>query len=111
MGKIADATFTGASGRNYSFGVYSTDTTFKDIGSVYIFSKRIVDQNGRGTHDFLYVGETEELGTRVANHEKWPCVQRNGVNAICIHVDESSRSRLNKETDLRNSNSTPCNDQ
>lgn len=111
MGKIADATFGGASGKKYGFEVFSTDTSFNDVGAVYIFSKRTTDQQGRGTHDFLYIGETGELGTRISDHEKWSCVLGNEVNAICVHCDDGDKSRLTKETDLRSAHNTPCNDQ
>ena len=111
MGKLANATFPGASGKNYDFEVYSTDTNFNNVGAVYIFSKRTVNQAGKGTHDLLYIGETEKLGNRIANHEKWRFVRGYGVNAICVHVDTAENSRLAKETDLCRANNTPCNKQ
>ncbi len=111
MGKISDATFTGKSGTQYNFEVYTTDTTFNAVGAVYIFSKRAVGLNGIGTHTPLYIGQTESLAVRIPNHEKWPCVNRNGCNCICVHVDGNEDSRLNKETDLRAAYGTPCNDQ
>lgn len=58
MGKITDARFKGKTG-TYDFGVYTTDTVFIDVGAVYIFSKRVVGSDGRGTHTFL----TKELAT------------------------------------------------
>ena len=75
MSKIADATFHGNTG-TYNFGVYTTDTVFIDVGAVYIFSKRVVGADGKGTHTFLYIGETHSLEDRIPYHEKWPCVQR-----------------------------------
>ncbi len=110
MSKIADATFVGESGAKYSFVVYSVDAAFNDIGAVYIFSKRTVS-NGKRTHRLLYIGQTEELGGRISSHEKWGCAERNGANAICVHVQSDRGTRLNIETDLRNANDTPCNDQ
>lgn len=111
MGKIADATFSGASGKKYSFGVYALDATFTNIGAVYVFTKRSVDSDGQGTHTLLYIGEAGELGDRLANHEKRPCVELNDGNCTCVHADENDDSRLDKETDLRHANDTPCNDQ
>lgn len=110
MTKIADATFEGKSGTKYGFSVYTLDTSFKNIGGVYIFSHRSVS-NGKGTHAFKYIGETGDLGERIANHEKWPCVKRNGANAICTHAEANAKKRLDIETDLRNGGQTPCNDQ
>lgn len=110
MSKIADATFEGSNG-SYCFGVYPVDTSFKAVGAVYIFTQRTEDAAGKGTHSFLYIGQTDSLADRLPRHEKWPCARRNGVNCICVHVDNDEGSRLYKETDLRAANNTPCNDQ
>lgn len=109
MAKIAEATFS-AHGSKYTFNVHGADTSFKDVGAVYIFTQRTV-KNGKGTHSFLYIGETGELGTRIANHEKWACVNANGCNCICVHRVDDEGARLIIEAALRNSNPTPCNDQ
>ena len=109
MAKIADATFRGATG-SYSFEVYPADTEFNDVGAVYVFTKREVNAEGKGQHTYLYIGQTHSLSERIPNHEKWPCATRNGVNCICVHLDADEDSRITKETDLRNGNSTPCND-
>jgi hypothetical protein len=110
MSKIADATFNGKTA-SYRFEVYTADTTFNAVGAVYIFTKRTVRPDGKGSHNLLYVGQTDSLKDRIPNHEKWPCAERNGVNCICVHRDDSESSRLDKETDLRAANSTLCNDQ
>ena len=110
MAKIADATFSGKTG-SYSFNVYSIDTTFKPIAAVYIFTKRTVDSSGKGSHQFIYIGQTDSLSDRIPNHEKWPCIRRNGANCICVHQDDNERPRVSKEADLLAANKTPCNDQ
>jgi hypothetical protein len=110
MAKVANATFKGKMG-SYSFEVYSSDTSFNAVGAVYIFTKRTVDVEGKGSHAILYIGQTDSLKSRIQNHEKWPCVKRNGVNCICVHRDDNEDSRLAKETDLLEANATPCNDQ
>ena len=108
MPKIADATFKGRTG-SYSFEVYSIETTFNAVGAVYIFTKRTVDPSGKGTHTFIYIGQTDSLADRIPSHEKWPCIKRNGSNCICVHRDDSEKSRLEKEADLIAGNETPCN--
>ena len=108
MGKIADATFAGASGTEYSFTAYTTDTAFENIGAVYIFTKRTV-ANDQGSHKFLYVGESGELSDRIANHNEWPCVNRNDCNAICVHAEDDGGERLKIEKDLLDGNDPPCN--
>ena len=110
MPKIADATFAGKTGK-YQFEVYPLDTNFNTVGAVYIFTQRTVDTSGKGSHSFIYIGQTDSLGDRIPNHEKWPCLRRNSANCICVHRDDGEQSRLKKETDLRAANSTSCNDQ
>lgn len=110
MGKISDATFEGKFG-TYAFEVFSTDTIFNSVGAVYIFSKRDEDPDGRATHTFLYIGQTDSLKERIPNHEKWYCVNSYGVNCICVHRDNNVNSRLRKEVDLRAVNKTACNAQ
>lgn len=109
--KIADATFAGKSGAKYTFEVYPLDTEFNSVGAVYVFSRRTIGSDGRGTHSLLYIGQTESLGERIPNHEKWPCVLGEGANCICVRIDQRETSRLVTETDLRGANWTPCNDQ
>lgn len=110
VAKIADATFKGKTG-TYQFEVYSNDTGFNAVGAVYIFTKRSVDSAGKGSHALLYIGQTDSLSNRIPNHEKWPCVRKNGGNCICVHRDDDEASRLRKEADLLAANDTPCNDQ
>ena len=109
MSRIGSVKFNGASGREYFFGVYSIDTDFNNVRAVYAFSKRIV-KDEVGFHEVLYIGETEELGTRIKNHEKWPCVNNNGANCICVHPEEEKESRIDKESDLKFNYYAPCND-
>ncbi|MCY4011366.1 MAG: hypothetical protein OXG82_01480 [Gammaproteobacteria bacterium] len=109
MTKLADATFS-AGGSEYSFTAYSADTSFNDVSAVYIFTKRTV-KDGKGSHSFLYIGETGELGTRISSHEKWGCVNSHGCNCICVHRIDGDRARSDIETAFRNAHNTPCNDQ
>ena len=92
-------TFVGASKKRYSFTAYTTDTSFNDVGAVYIFTRRVWEDNTY-KYVFLYVGETEELGTRIRNHEKWDCVNRHNCNSICVHREENSSERLKKERQI-----------
>lgn len=106
-----DLTFEGKSGNRYTFTAYSKDTVFNDVAAVYIFTKRTRNSEGRYKYTLLYVGETESLKDRIPSHEKWSCVNRYGVNSICIHRDDSKSSRLTKESDLIDNYNPPCNDQ
>lgn len=84
MAKIADATFKGKTG-SYNFQVYPIDTTFNPVAAVYIFTKRTVDSSGKGTHAFIYIGQTDSLADRIPKHEKWPCQGELGSGLAIIH--------------------------
>ena len=109
MTRIADASFA-ASGNMYAFTAYSLDTRFNDVSAVYIFTKRTVNE-GKGSHTFLYVGETGELGKRISNHEKRYCVIQHGCNCICVHLVSGKNNRKAIEAAFLDENVTPCNDQ
>ena len=113
MTRIEGVTFYGASGTKYNFTAYTADTTFNDVGAVYIFTKRYRGTDGSYKYTPLYIGQTNSLSDRIPSHEEWPCVRRHGVNSICIHADDSRSSRLAKERDLinRGSSPPPCNEQ
>ncbi len=108
MTKIADASFS-AGGKMYAFSAYSADTRFNDVSAVYIFTKRIVVE-GKGSHSFLYIGETGELGKRIARHEKWECVNEEGCNCICVHLVSGEKNRRAIEAAFLQENAPPCND-
>jgi len=110
MAKIANATFEGQSGVHYYFETFSLDHEFDNIGAIYIFSKRTYE-NRKGSHKFLYVGQTDQLANRIISHEKWPCLTAHDVNCICVLQDGNKHSRENIEKDLIRSDDPPCNRQ
>ena len=111
MSKVTTITFTGESGRKYTFDTYEKSTKFNDVSAVYIFTKRYVTASGGYSQIALYVGETRELGTRIGSHEQWPCVERNGCTHISIMQVSGSQQRLDIETDLIHSLNPVCNRQ
>jgi len=108
MGKIATATFS-AGGKDYSFNAYTTDTDFNEVSAVYIFTERTV-KDGKGSHRYLYIGETEALGSRIANHEKWECVDDKGCNCVCVHQVKEKAAREALEKIFLKEKNPPCND-
>ena len=110
MGKIAEAEFQGASGTTYRFEVYTLDTSLSNSGAVYAFSRRTVNERDKGKHKLVYIGQAKELKDQIAYHEKWPCLERYGVNCICVHPERDEHARLRKEGDLLRAVETPCNE-
>lgn len=105
MAKVEDVSFLGASRAVYKFRVYTLDRTFRDIGAVYLFSCT----NAKGQHQPLYIGQTDKLGNRIQNHNKWPRLRQNGVECICVRVDDDERSRISTTADLTAYYNPPCN--
>ncbi len=77
MPKITTLIFKTKSRGEFRFDVYDKSTNFKDLVALYAFMKY---EAGRWYP--LYIGQTTNLGNRIANHNKWPEVNRNG----CTHV-------------------------
>jgi predicted GIY-YIG superfamily endonuclease len=98
----------GISGKKYSYHIYPFGTALKAEAGNYIYAKL----NAQNQWEPLYIGETDNLDSRVATHEKRERVGDNGVTHIHAHLTPGDRSiRLNEETDIRNNFKTPCNDQ
>ncbi|WP_165177537.1 hypothetical protein [Desulfovibrio sp. ZJ369] len=105
------AIFYGESGDGYQFNIYKSDTNFRNISAVYIFCKATIDNDLNLMLAPLYIGETDELGDRIAKHEKLECVIFEGCTHICIKAVSGRKTRLEVEKDLRHNYPTPCNDQ
>jgi len=109
MEKIATLALTGALGIKYAFDVYPYGTEFKAIGAVYYISKRTEKVDGTGSHDKIYIGETEDLSERFDNHHKEPCFKMHNANCISIYEEFNKEKRLIIEKDLIDARNPPCN--
>lgn len=97
--------FAGVSGKYYPFKYFSLTDAFPDTAAVYIFTK-----SGHGSYDSLYISETATLRSTIANHEKWTCVSRLFVNALCVYFEEDAAIREQITRDLIEIQCPPCND-
>lgn len=105
MSNIPTVTFTGISGKDYTFEVYPKDVTFKEVSCVYIFTC----ENPPYTLNPLYVGQTGELKTRMSQHHKWDEVNKLDCTHICVLMTDEP-NRLLIEKDLIQGLNCPCND-
>lgn len=103
-------TFTGGSGTEYRFTAYSLDTTFSDVGAVYIITNRSQGSNGGYSHNRIYIGETGDLSERFDSHHKASCFENHNANCICVFREDNNQRRLEIESDLLDNYSPPCND-
>lgn len=102
--------FIGEIGIKYNFTIYPKDTSFYNVSAVYIFTNRHLDGNTY-IHTPLYIGESGQLGSRIAKHEKWPCVTKHGCTHICIMQINGEDARIRVETDLIHNYDPVCNKQ
>jgi hypothetical protein len=91
---------TGQSGTIYAFQVYPLGTPFKEVGGVYVISRRTAKADGGGNHDIYYVGQTSTLAERFNDHHKAEHWERREANCISVFVEENERVRLAIEADL-----------
>ena len=108
--KIEDFAFYGASGDQYIFQVYPIRTEFKDVGGVYIFTRREINPRGNVTHNLLYIGQTNSLPDRLTRlHDKWEGILRNRGNCVCVYSELYYPNRNTIENDLIHKYQPPLN--
>lgn len=80
----------------YEFsGPYSIDGDFNKVAGIYIITS---DSNAQHKID---IGETENLGERIPNHERRNCWTRHNGVYLWFHFENDETSRLKKEKELR----------
>ncbi len=102
--------WTGASGQQYQFQLDPIGTDYKERPGVYIFCKAA----SNGNFDACYIGETENLRSRLSGgllaHHRVDSIRAAGATHICtLHVPGPLALREGIETDLRRAIRTPCN--
>jgi hypothetical protein len=68
--------WTGHSGQQYQYSIYSIETSFKNEGGNYVYAKEVSPD--RWTP--LYIGQASSLGARLSNHEKESEARRYGAS-------------------------------
>lgn len=100
-----EVSWKGQSGKSYTYEIHPLEASFKNEPGNYIFARLA----GRLWHA-VYIGETGDLGKRLANHNEEECVQRHGATHIHAHLSSSNKAeRLAEEKDLTDAHNPPCN--
>ena len=95
-------TLTNISGYQFEQGYPLATTTFKNVAAVYIIYTNQL---------WLDVGETDQLGTRISEHERRACWQRNAGSVpiyVAVHQESNQQTRLAIESDLRSQLNPTC---
>jgi len=98
----------GESGNEYKYWIASKDSNFKDEPGNYIFAK----QTKPNTWVAVYIGQTDSLKDRLANHDEDSCIKKNGATHIHTHTSSNNEKvRKSEEEDLIKKWKPACNEQ
>lgn len=98
----------GISGKEYTYYIYPIDSFNPKVeGGNYIFGK----ETKPGSHQPVYVGQTNDLKERLGDPEKEACAKRNGATHIHAHLNGNKQSRLDEEEDIVKKWKHVCNEQ
>jgi hypothetical protein len=100
MTSLGKTTCRGRSGKTYHFRVYPLGAKLRKAGGVYVITTRSPNMEGGYRHVPLYVGQAEDFSKPVRRHRKADAFKQHGANCICVQVDASPDSRVEKRDDL-----------
>jgi hypothetical protein len=91
---------------NYNFdGPFTSENGLKQQSGVYV----VLGNNGSGNWNVVDVGESNDVKTRVSNHDRADCWKRQGYSnlaAAAYYTNEANRMAIEKE--LRAQFNPPC---
>jgi len=103
--------FTGKSGQQYPFMVWSLDTQFNPMGGVYFVTERRVIKGAhlRPRHNPIFIGQTDNLASTFNEASLPDRFMEFGANCLCVHLHDDAAQRADIEKDLLGAYSTDCN--
>ncbi len=110
MASLGTLSVSGQSGSTYDFKIYPLGTTFDPVAAVYLITKRTPVSGDGGAHIYIYIGETNDLSTRLNEHHKADCFENHNANCICIHKEDREQKRLRIKNDIYRRCQPHCND-
>lgn len=98
----------GLSSRECKYCIFTIGSSLNKEPGNYIFAK----QTSPGYWAPCYIGQTQNLNERLADHGKETCAKRNGATHIHAHLTPGGEAvRKAEEADLIQKWRPPCNDQ
>jgi hypothetical protein len=108
MSNTPTCNWPGKSGETYTYEIYPIKgTTFADKPGNYVFCM----ESSPGRWIAQYVGQSQNLNGRLANHEKLASAIARGATHIHAHLNPVESARLAEEKDLIQHLNPPCNEQ
>lgn len=107
MSHTPKCSWPGKSGKTYVHHVYPIGTKFLNEPGNSVFCK----ETSPGQWTPQYIGQTDNLGERLADHEKEACAIARGATHIHAHLNPIRIDRLAEEKDLIQNFNPSCNEQ
>ena len=108
MNKSALIYWKDKAGTSHRFWIYPRGTKFNEpCPGIYIYARET------SPHKWvpIYIGQTENVNLRLANHEQRECVDQNSATHIHVSIITDEKSRLATEKDLIEQWKPVCNTQ
>jgi hypothetical protein len=109
MPPIDTVTLAGKSGRTYQLRIYAWKHPFRQLAAVYAVMERIIESRSTPAYSTIYVGETENIRTVFASHDKRECFEMYYANTIGVLPEPDAARRAAIAGDLRAALDPPCN--
>ena len=100
MSSIGLTALRGASGRAYPFHACHLNANLKNVGAVYALTKRTRRDDGKDSHNIIYIGRTSKLDETITEYKKGLWLEQSQVNCICIHLEKDEEQRKEKIADM-----------
>jgi hypothetical protein len=109
MPPLDTVTLAGKSGRSYQFRIYAWKHAFKRLAAVYVVMERIIESRSTPAYSTIYVGDTDNVRTVFAGHDKRECFEMYYANTIGVLPEPDGARRAEIADDLRAALDPPCN--
>lgn len=96
MAKVDTVNLTDATNCTYEYGLFTPDTSWADVGTVYGFLKK----NPSGNYTILYIGKAVSMKDRHGDHERWKEAIKKGATHIMARVVKEESARQAEEKAL-----------
>lgn len=91
----------GISGAAYHFKVYVLNSGLSSIEAVFAISSRICQLDGRERHNFLYVGQTDDLAESLSRFQKLSWIEQHNANCLFVLAEDDEGKRKEIVEDIK----------
>ena len=91
----------GISGVIYPFKVYVLSSELRNIASVFVISSRICQRDCKERHNYLYVGQTDDLAASLSKFRNKPWIEQNNANCLLVLSEDDELRRVKIVEDIK----------